>query len=68
MVSLQQVQLTLIVLSSISQAVDRAALRAGTDGHAGDGLAATHTVDSACMLWLLQYKKTPSLKQSVVFQ
>lgn len=48
-VPLQQVQLTLVVLSSIRQAIDRAALRAGADGHARYGLAATHTVHCACM-------------------
>lgn len=44
-VSLHQVQLAAAVLSRLVQAVDRAALGAGTDGHAGDGLITADTVD-----------------------
>ena len=57
-VSLHQVQFTLVVLSGIRQAVDRAALRAGADGHTGDGLTAAHAVHCASppnvVFWLLQ--------------
>lgn len=44
MVSLHQVQLTAAVLSRLVQAVDRAALGAGADGHAGDGLITADAV------------------------
>lgn len=44
MVSLHQVQLTAAVLSCFIQTVDRAALGAGADGHAGDGLITANTV------------------------
>lgn len=44
MVSLHQVQLAAAVLSCFVQTVDRAALGAGTDGHAGDGLITANTV------------------------
>lgn len=47
-VSVHQVQLTAAVLRCFVQAVDRAALRAGADGHAGDGLIAADTVHRSC--------------------
>lgn len=43
-VSLHQVQLTAAVLSRLVQAVDRAALGAGADRHAGDGLITADAV------------------------
>lgn len=43
-VSLHQVQLAAAVLSRLIQAVDRAALGAGADGHAGDGLITADAV------------------------
>lgn len=43
-VSLHQVQLTAAVLRRLVQAVDRAALGAGADGHAGDGLITADAV------------------------
>lgn len=58
-VSFHQVQFTLIICS-IRKAVDRAALRASTDRHAGDGLVTSYTVYRACtpssMLRLLHTK------------
>lgn len=45
-VSLHHVQLALVV-RGVGQAVDAAALAAGTDGHAGDGLVAAHAVHCA---------------------
>lgn len=44
MISLHQVQLTAAVLSCFVQTVDRAALGAGADGHAGDGLITANAV------------------------
>lgn len=47
-VSLHQVQLAAAVLSRLVQTVHRAALGAGADGHAGDGLITAHTVHRSC--------------------
>ena len=46
-VSLHHVQLALVV-ACLRQAVDGAALGAGADGHAGDGLVTAHAVHRAC--------------------
>lgn len=43
-VSLHQVQLAAAVLGRFVQTVDRAALGAGADGHAGDGLITADTI------------------------
>ncbi len=47
-VSLHQVQLAAAVLSRFVQTVDGAALGAGADGHAWDGLITAHTVHRSC--------------------
>lgn len=48
LVSLHKVHLTATILSCFIQTVDRAALRAGTNGHAGDGLVTANAVHCSC--------------------
>lgn len=47
-VSFHQVQLAAVVLGCFVQTVDRAALGAGADGHAGDGLITADTIHRSC--------------------
>lgn len=72
-VSLHQVQLAAAVLSRFVKTVDRAALRAGADGHAGDGLITADTINcsrpTSAWLQLLQmewkeYKDSKGEEQS----
>jgi hypothetical protein len=59
---------SLHVLGSVCQAVDGAALRAGADGHAGDGLVAAHAVHSArppgTVLRLLSTRTHPAVRDT----
>lgn len=66
-VSLHQVQLAAAVLGRLVQAVDRAALGAGADGHAGDGLIAADTVHRSCptsaRLQLLEHREREAARE-----
>lgn len=66
LVFLHQIYFALVVVGGIcgvGQAVNGTALRAGADGHTGDGLVTAHTVHRAsaanAVLHLLRHIKTP---------